>query len=446
MYRQLYKKFKKSPTFTTWLNYGVKSINVVVILPIIVTVFDTNIVNVWLVFQVVFGLKDLLDLGMVGNFSRSYAYVSGGFDLINNDRELNETERQILTKKIYTFSKKLYLKIGFFSLLLMISLGSLGVYKTIRVAGNDIELWIAWSIVSVVSSLLLYANVYTSYLIGRNHVALVRRWDTLFSFLSSFCVIIALYWWPSILAIVLITYFWLFAAVIRNYWFAYNVENKYLKSAGIVSDTFSAKGVILKNSMKDFIGGLAGYGFLKVLDLIIANIAAPNMVASYLMSSRILDQIKLVSGAPFYSKIPFLTKAFVRDRVSFVHSVFKSSLINYIGLLLPTLILFFYSDKLLQLIDSNVKFVSRDLWFLMIVFSLIERFTSIHSNVYAIVNNKVKTHVGLIATAIISICFIGLTYGIMGIYSIPAGGIFSYLCFYSWWISYKNYKVFGLKF
>lgn len=437
-----------SPVFTSWGNVLAKTGNVVLVLPLILTTFNTLEIKLWFVFQLLFSLKDILDFGLTGNFSRSYAYAYGGAESLKKRVTNSNNKPNIsLLSSIHYVSRIIYIKVALICFVLFLILGTLGVYSTINEFSNSSSNWISWCIICLTTPIVLYGNLYISFLNGINKVAIVKRWDTLFSLLLILSSILILVLQPSILALVTVTYFWQLATMIRNYYlsrkyiFSYKMNSTKPDDANIITNE------IYPLAIKDFIGGISGFGFQKILDLFLVNITSTEIITPYLFANRLMEQLKYLSGVPFFAKIPYFATDFSKlISTKYRQNIKNGMLFSYLTLIMGVIILGIYNTQLIALIKSNVLFVSASLWVAMSVFAIIERYTAMHSQQYTISENKIISHIGLPISGILTIIFVSVTYNSIGLIAIPISGTIAYLLFYSWFAGYKSYKTMRVNF
>ncbi|SFW56581.1 hypothetical protein [Cellulophaga fucicola] len=444
--KKLAYRLWNSPTITTWASLVVLSANTIFVLPLVLTKFSLAEANIWFVFMTIFRFKDIFDFGLKNNVSRLYSYACGGVKDISSigNIESQETSNEpnfLLIASIYNKSVKYYSIVFILAILVLGIIGTISLYGLIGAREDN---WIAWLILLLGSCIFLFGNLFTSYLIGINKVALLKRWDTFFGLLTSFSIILVMLTVPSLLNIIIIMNFWVIINVLRNYYLVKKTKNSFL----IDYDKFNKKHYldvsksIIEPSWRTFVAGLAGTGTKYGLNLIIANLVSAEISASYLLADRLLDQLKEVSRAPFYSNIPRFSKLRAQNKIFLLVKEVKQAMlfsygVNFIGIVG----LLFFGNYLISLIGSNVTFVSNMMLVCMGFYLFIERFTAMHLQLYTFMKNRVIGHIGLIVTGILLLLLTSVLFPILSIMAIPIAGILSYLFFYSWFVALKNYKI-----
>jgi hypothetical protein len=155
---------------------------------------------------------------------------------------------------------------------------------------------------------------------------------------------------------------------------------------------------------------------------------------------RIISQIRDISMAPFYSKIPLMARLRVQhDIKGLVKLVQRGMLLSHLVFVVGFVTVGLFANQLLALIHSKVEFVDQTMWLLMGVAFFIHRFGAMHMQVY-LSTNHVISH---IADGISGILYIASTLILahyIGIYAIPIGMLIGYLGFYAWYAAKFSYK------
>ena len=110
----------------------------------------------------------------------------------------------ILTERIFSAMKKIYLVISILLLLILSTIGTLIVTKSINLNQDTSTFWLAWGFVVFTSSISFYGKIYVAYLEGFNKVALLKKVEGYFAFAAVFSKLLVLYLWPTILALILV--------------------------------------------------------------------------------------------------------------------------------------------------------------------------------------------------------------------------------------------------
>ena len=106
--KSLLKKLWYSPVVASWGSIGVRGLNTVLVLPLALSIFSQEEINLYLLFIVYFSIKDIFDLGFLNNTARFYTYTLSG---VTNLRRLNSEGGKLnesLFNSLHKVSGKIY--------------------------------------------------------------------------------------------------------------------------------------------------------------------------------------------------------------------------------------------------------------------------------------------------------------------------------------------------
>ncbi|MEE1975184.1 hypothetical protein V1I91_03835 [Maribacter cobaltidurans] len=199
--------------------------------------------------------------------------------------------------------------------------------------------------------------------------------------------------------------------------------------------------MVFNLSWRSFIVGLSGTGTQQGLNLLIANLVPLDIANSYLLTDKIFAQLKEVSRAPFYSKIPEFTKLRGQGKISeMIEKVRFSMGFSYLVIISGLIFLLFLGNTLLDFIGSKVHLIDASVFFLMAMFLLIERYTAMHTQLFTFMNNLIIGYVRIIITGVVTIALFYLLFPYLSIKSLPFSSSIAYLLFFTVYVVRKNYK------
>ena len=421
-------KLWSTPAGATLISMIARSGNTFFLLPFISKMFPIEYFNVWMLFAVIYSLKDLLDLGLVPNFSRVFSYAYGGIvNLKDLNGEKGESPNNKLINQIYCIARKVYFYIAIFAFILISVGGTIALWKPISVLNNDV-IWFSWLIIIIAVPLVIFGNIYSSLLLGIGKVVFIKKWDAIFNVLALLSSCLILYFTRSFLLLVLSFYIFNVLIVVRNYIFVLRLH--LIQSDQQIFD-YDVWMIIRNLAAKNFIAGFSSFGLQRGVEILIGNVATAELSSSYLFSSRLLEQLKSVSAIYFYPKIQIFAFKCIqesRKKVLFLiqRDMFMSSILLFCGIIF----LFLGGWKILKIFGLNVDFVSTNVWIWMGIAALLERCISMFAETYGILINKVISHVGLIVSGGLFLLFVSLLNPQLGIQAIPMSFAISYLSFY----------------
>jgi hypothetical protein len=187
-------------------------------------------------------------------------------------------------------------------------------------------------------------------------------------------------------------------------------------------------------------------GITNLTGIIYAQFVASPAAASYLLALRLINVVKDVSMAPFYSKLPLLSMLRVRgDMPSFTKMVKRGMFLSHLVFVTGVICTGLLMDTLLQVIHSDVGFVSNGLWILLGIAFFMHRFGAMHVQVYLSTNHIISHIADGVSGLIIVLCTLVLVRPI-DIYAVPIGMIIGYATFYCWYATIHSYRSMNVNF
>jgi O-antigen/teichoic acid export membrane protein len=441
--------FWNSPTLMTWGSFFSRALSLVVVLPLLLTRFNTEEIALWYLFMTIISFQMLVDFGFAPTFSRVIAYAMGGAGIDDLKRPKNKNNGQANWKTIELICstmRVIYLRLGLFWTMFLSVFGTMTIIKPISLIQNPFSGWIAWGVILMVSTITLRGNIYSSYLQGINQIALLRRWETITSLgaiATSFLVLIL---GGGLLGLVIAHQGWQVFNILRNCWLSSVVENGRFKN--FVKEPKNKKifDVVWPSSWRSGMGHFMSYGLVQGSGIIYAQVGSASGIASYLLALRLIQTVSQFSQAPFYSKLPVFARLFAEDKKSELVARAKKGMnlshwcyvAGFIGLGVT-------GGPLLRFIGSNADFPTNLLWSLMGLAFFVERYGAMHLQLYSITNH-ILWHIanGITGSIYILVCL--LLFKSVGVYAFPLGLIAGYLGFYSWYSAIYSYSEFKLRF
>ena len=459
----LFARVWDSPTLTTWASYAARTMNLVLVLPLVLHRFSPAEVALWQVFSTLIGLQLLVDLGFGSTFSRLVSYAMGGVSELRHlisgaGSEPNASPNWVLLERICATMRLIYARLAWLLCGVLLLGGTLALLRRVQALEEPVgsleslrhqlatipEAWQAWAIILVSTVLGFRSNGYAAFLQGTNHVALVRRWEALFGLGSIVTSIAALLLGGGLLALVVANQSWVVLSAWRNYRLARQVLGgrfRRFPAAGMDMGIFA---VAWTPAWRAGIGAFMSFGLVQISGLIYAQSSDSVAVASYLLGLRLVQTVSQVSQAPFYSKLPLLSRLWAQGRIlELVGAAQRGMTFAHWSYVLPFAALGLVGPWLLALIDSQTPFPSIMIWGLLGMAVFLERYGAMHLQLYS-TTNHIVWH---IANGVTGVIFIGvalLAYPSLGVVSLPLGmlaGNMGFYIGYSARLSYCQFKL-----
>lgn len=451
--KSMINKLWNSPTITSWMSYATRALSLFVVLPLILKRFDDGEVALWYLFSTIIALQGLLDMGFRNTFIRLISYAMGGIEELTAVVSAKVAVKTSgnpnwnLIGKIYANMAYIYGWLTVIVILVMSTLGSWSMVRPISFIQDAQAAWLSWMIIIIASAYKFYGSIYSNYLEGLNKIALVRRWEALTSTASIGSSIIALFISDSLLLLVFINQLWVVLSVVRNYFLSRAVENYQFKTIQIdYSFDRELFNKIWPAAWRSGISGFMSNGLNNLSSVLYAQIGSSASVASYLLALRIISQIREISMAPFYSKIPLYSKLRVQGDVQqLVKKAQKGMFLSHLVFIIGVITVGISANWIISLLKSDIKFIPSDLWLLLSAAYFIHRFGAMHMQLY-LTTNHVISHIADGVSGIIFVTVSFVSINTLGLYAIPVGMLAGYLGFYAWYAAYFSIKSLSISF
>jgi hypothetical protein len=440
----------------TWMSYSTKALTLFGVLPLVLKQFSPGDVVMWYLFATIITMQNLADFGFRQTFSRVISYAfSGAKDIgvFNNsegsdmiaaaDAEPNEP----LLSSIISSMKHIYLRLTGIIFVLMAIFGTWALFKPVQGAANLSHAWVSWIVILFVSCISFYGRLYMNFLEGLFKIAMVRRVETLTSLGSIVTSIVVLSVAPTLLNLVIVNQFWVLIVTYRDWYLCRTADNGFYKKIS-KSLPFDKKifAKIWPSAWRSGVSGLMSIGLTNVTGLIYAQIGSTGAVAAYLLALRIINQIRDISMAPFYSKLPMLAMLRAKRDISGLLKIVKRGmLLSHIVFIGGILFVGIFSGPMLRLIKSDVHFVDSRMWALLGIAFFVHRFGAMHIQVYLSTNHIISHIADGISGIIYIVVSLVLTHYV-GIYAVPCGMLAGYLGFYAWYAAKYSYRSLNIDF
>ncbi|MBU6158096.1 MAG: hypothetical protein KGP35_03600 [Bacteroidetes bacterium] len=441
-----YTRFWHSPTLMTWLSYSTKALSLFVVLPLILKKFAPPEISLWYLFSSIFILLGLADMGFRQTFIRVISYAVAGateIKIYHTGQKNNESDSVTnwnLLEEIFSIMTLIYKYLSLILLFLLISIGTCLLIKPISLVEHQKNAWLAWGVIIIANVIRFYGTIFQNYLEGLNKIALVRKIESLMNLGSITTSIIVLLMNGSLLSLIIANQIWLILNVLRNWFLSRNIEDGKLQSFKSLPFNLSLFNKLWPPAWKTGISGLMSNGLTHLSGILYAQIGDPIIISSYLLALRIMTQLKEIAMAPFYSKIPYLSRLRAEGRIDKLIKLSQKGMrLSHLIFVSGVLIVGFFSEYLISLIQSNIDFVPSLFWFLFSLAFFVHRFGAMHMQLY-LTTNHIIAHIADGVSGIIFIVVAFIAVHTLGIYAIPVAMLCGYLGFYSWYSAINSLK------
>lgn len=430
----------------TMFSFFVRTGNLIFLLPLLLRSLNESELSVYYLFQIIFGFTTILIHEFGLNFVRTLSFVQGGakqedlHDLRNLSEVSSKDEISELSNRVVGTIHRTGIYAAFLILLALLLFGTISLIRPISMLDDALAGWMAWLFFAIVAATKVFGATYGYYLQGLNEVALFRRWEGFILLASLFSSVISLLLGGGLLALIIAQQFVFFIGIfIRR-----NLAIKSLRREGLAhnkpifcNDIFK---MVCAKTWRTAAGVIMHSGLYRMTGIYYAQIESAEKMASYLLMIKLMNVTVDFSKAPFYSKIPRLSKKAVgnfKDVVSVAQRGMCMSLLVFVAG-----ICFFglFGETLLALIGSNTKFISVEFWSILGLAYFIERYAAMHLNIYTL-SNHIIWHRLYFTSGIIYIISMLILNEQYEFFAFPLAILLSELLFSSWYSVFRSYKL-----
>lgn len=400
-----------NPSVTnTWAAFSAKAILNISLLGLASRYFEANQFNYWLLLNVFIGLQGIGDLGLSQVYTRAMSQAYSGADEIKIiDKSFQGEKKGVINEGLLSSLIGTYVRtVKWASIIYGLLLTIVG-YFTLSdaVSGQGSMLYAVLSFLITILTIIVATrgNIYSIGLESIGRLYYSKKIDTIVNIFAIITNIILLIITKSILTLCVVNLLVIMIII-------YNKRKALLESE--LGTAFSNKkydnkifSFLLPISLKSWLGSLFSYGLIQFTGLYLGGKLIPSKSSSFLLTIKVLDILKNLANAPFYSRIPFLNKIFINDErsvlIDFAEIRMRESIVVYF---LGAGFLFLFGNDILALIGSSAALVSTKTLVYLISAFLLERVGALHIQLYSL-SNHIVWHIANGITAILYLVFVG---------------------------------------
>ena len=366
-------------------------------LPLILKMLTIEEIALNYIFLTVSSLVLLFDFGFSPQFSRNVSYVYGGAQALKKEgiEDISSGRVEINYRLIATLVKVgqyVYLRLALLVLLVMLTIGSLYIYKVtdgFQSVAHSLPIWILFS---VSTAFAIYYEYYNFLLTGKGAIKETKIALLISRIIYIMLTFLFLYIGWGLLGVVLANFIAPFVNRILCYRFLFTEEfSSLLKPHNIskeeISTTFD---VIWYNAKKLSLVFVGAYAITKFSMFLAGLYLSKSEIASYgLMMQLVVNMLSGVASTFFATFQPrFAALRVEGDQQGFVRLFSFSMIIFYTIFVLGAIILLFFGNTILEHIQSNAFLPNKLILFLYIIVVLLESNNS-HFATAIISNNNI---------------------------------------------------------
>jgi O-antigen/teichoic acid export membrane protein len=410
-----------------------------IVLPFILKMLSVDEIGMNYLMLTISSMVALFDFGFAAQFGRNITYIfSGanelkreGIEIVSENKEINY---RLLATMIHT-AKFVYRRLGIISLLFMLSIGTLYIYKVTDSFTSVENVLLIWIIYSISIFFNIYYSYYTSLLTGKGLIMESKKTMVYSRIVYISLVVIFLFSGMGLLGVVLANLISPFVNRYVSYHYFFTQELKEKTNALIITSKEKVElfKIIWHNAKKLGLVFIGSYAINK-FSMFLAGLYLPlSEVASYGLMIQLVGLIMTISSTLFVSYQTQFSNLRIGNKLNKLIKDFAFTMNIYYLLFICGICCLIISPYILKLIHSNVVLPSI---VILLFYSLIILLEGNHSNFASII--VTKNHVpfvmsSLIAGCVIVMCsFISLKYTSLGLLGLVMVQGLSQLAYANW--------------
>jgi len=454
---KVFNNLYHSPTVMTWFSFSAKSLSILVVLPLILTKFSINEISLWFLFGILFSFQIVADLGFGSTFTRLISYAMAGLKSLDdiNLKEPVFQEPKVPNLPLMTaLNKKMKVIFFFLAGLATIFLGCfsfLFLDTPIEKLETPQHGYYLLTLILGVLFLKIYSRRYASFICGVNEVALLRRWEGFITYLQILSSIVVLLLSENFNFLVINNQLWILVGIVNTYYLQKKVsKDKFQpaldKNVPVILKKEVFRKHVLSPSYKSGVGNLISYGVNSLTFFVLVDFLTEDDLATFLLTSKIVNMISEFTRAPFYANLPFFAKNFPLISREELPSLVQNSINRSIFLATAGLItVSILGEILLEILGGKIDSFNHHLWFLFSLNLLCERTGAMHFQMHSISNNVTWHKANLVYASLFGLITVS-TIDLLGLFAIPVAMLISNLLYYTPCALQTTHKFYSYKF
>ena len=381
----------------------------IIILPLILSNFNSEYIGIWNVFTLIASIIVLFDFGYSIIFTQNLTYVFSGLQSLNKigvkSNNISNNVNYKLVNDIISSMKLLYKKMSFYLFLILSIFGTLYInHLLINTQINKQEVYISWTLLIILNSFLFYSFYYEPLLISIGKIKEAKK-ITIFGQLIY--IILALLFfnlYKSLICICIAQFISVLFIRIASYKQFFTPSMIKILKENKSNNHKETHEIIAHNSKKLGLTNLGGFLVQRSPLLIGGFYLSISEIASYGLSIQILFLIMSISSLYLATKIPLVASCRVKKDISTIKKIYLNNIIIItIMHIISYIFLYFFGDKSLELIGSSTFLIAPKFLTLGFIISYLQAILSSSAMVLQTKNEVPFYKASLISGALIII-------------------------------------------
>ncbi len=385
----------------SWLSLVVRSIGLLVWMPLVLSRFDAAEVTVWSLLLTFANLTILADFGFGPSFSRALNYCFAGVtDLKGEDSNASLIEKNAegfdrsLCVRILSSMSTLYGRLTITTQTTILILGTIVLAVPIGKCRNPLDSWLAWAVVVLSIGVMFWANYFSALFQGLDRIHHFKNTEAFWTGTALLAACLCTFTGLKLAAIMAVYQGFQSIGVLHCWRLAASVKKKLgistRSSAAIDSEVWA---FVWPSAWRHGLGSLSStFAFHHAPSMFFSQFGEPLSTARLLITTRLMTAANQMSSVPFYAKLPSYIRLFAAGERRRLIDVTTMSM-RWVYLIFVALSISLYGLATFGLPVLGIKIVPLDasFWFLMSIGFLLERIGAVNIQMSAL-GNQIIMH------------------------------------------------------
>ncbi len=417
------KRLFQNSLVMVWLDTFTRFGMALIVLPIALFKLSDGELSIWLFFNSLLSMAMLADSGLSPTLLRATAYFKVGtkrlplsFAEQSEKATAGQQPNWESVRVLIITSRKMYVFIGIATLLLLLVVGGASVWNLMSLEGHQPRYWLAFLILVVWGTLQVQLIRWSGILQGLGRVVEAKRLDSAAGLIKIILFSAVLFLNQGVLGISCVG----LVVVIFTLYFMRRAVLRQIPPTPDVKEEFDWElfHTIWPSTWRLGLVGLGAFGVSHGTALVIAQLSDTKIIASYLLTLRVVILLTQIASAPLVAYLPNIVSTLAqRDFVKFRIWTIRVICIALLIFLSGSVFLAVAGNWLLAILHMKFTLVPMTVLLLLLFAYFLETHHSIHASLYIATNHVPFLWPSLISGA--TIVGIGMIvvkpYGMIGV-------------------------------
>jgi O-antigen/teichoic acid export membrane protein len=391
------RKILNNATLMSWTSYFVQFGSVLFVFPLLIKVYTPLEQAFWWHLNTIIGLAMLADSGFGAVLLRGVAYFNTGADYIPRNREEFDKKQDLVSLKpnvnkladLLTTTKRVYLYLNLAMVGLLVTIGPLITWNILKLSQHRADFWFAYLLLIPYCTLLIMTVRWRSFLRGLDYVAKEARINTNLGLirLMGFILVLSFGLSPVYLVLCMLLEASIKYLIIRGLvmkWFESNnkrIENRSYFDREIFKSLWSA-------TWKEGLIQWGNYLLASGNSIVMAQIGNAQLMANFLLTTRLLNIIASISEITLFSNIPKIYGyAAKNDRQNMKLTAAGYMFLGMTIMVIACLMVILFGNKALTMLNKDSQLVPMGILIIMVITQILDSHSTFHAGIYISTNH-----------------------------------------------------------